>query len=200
MTKLSRTTRRVLALAILFVAIYIPIMAFIVPSIEEYIELEDRTLVYAELLQRFRAAAASQPQMRTELQQTRSDVNLSESFLSGENPALVAAELQQLINAIVQRARGQLGSTQVLPMTMRDEFPRIGIRVRLDVTTAQLLAILHAVEANRPYLFVDQLAVNTRRRRARNPARKNAGETLQVTLDLYGYMRPQAAAPPRAGV
>lgn len=199
MTKLSRTTRRIIALAILFLVIYIPVTAFIIPSIDEYNELEDRTLVYAELLQRFRAAAASQPQMRSELQQARTDVSLSESFLTGDNPALVAAELQQLINAIVGQARGQLGSTQVLPMSVRDDFPRIGIRIRLDVTTAQLLAILHAVESNRPYLFVDQLAVNTRRRRARNPARTNVGETMQVTLDLYGYMRSQAS-PPRAGV
>ena len=66
--------------------------------------------------------------------------------------------------------------------------------VRLRCGNAETLAVLHALESARPYLFVDALGITAQRYIAipGNALPQEGG--LDVSFNLYGYLRPAVAA------
>ena len=61
---------------------------------------------------------------------------------------------------------------------------------------ALLLAVLHALESARPWLFVDALGITAQRYFAVPGAAQPQEGGLDVGFNLYGYLRPAAGARP----
>ena len=73
-------------------------------------------------------------------------------------------------------------------------YRRVTVQVRLRCGNAETLAVLHALESARPYLFVDTVNIAAQRYFAipGNNLPQEGG--LDVAFDLYGYLRPSPAA------
>jgi general secretion pathway protein M len=89
---------------------------------------------------------------------------------------------------VLQANGGVLNSTQILDTTSEEGFRRLAVRVRMSGGSEALYKVFHALETERPFLFVDNVDINARTVRTR----EGQGETveLMVTFDLFGYMRP----------
>ena len=63
-------------------------------------------------------------------------------------------------------------------------------------------AVLHALESGSPRLFVDNLNILAQTFNLRAPGAEDQNAGLNVSFDLYGYLKPaaQAAAPVAGGV
>lgn len=112
-------------------------------------------------------------------------------YLDGDTDALAAASLQEVVNATVEGSGGRLRSIQILPAKDDGKFRRISVRAQMSATIVQLARLLYAFEANKTYLFVDNLDVANRRARRRKDQAIEMDPTLIVRLDLSGYMRPE---------
>ena len=114
------------------------------------------------------------------------------SFLRGPTGPLAAAEAQEAIRGIVERTGGKLITMQ--PPVTRDDgrYRAVSVNVQLTANIIALRAILHGIETNVPYLFVDSLSV-----RSQVPAnfKPNPGAEPEmfVQMDVTGYLIPAAA-------
>ncbi|MEO6226704.1 MAG: type II secretion system protein GspM [Thermomonas sp.] len=120
-------------------------------------------------------------------------------FLAQPTPELATAALiQQLEQVVLEVSPGNRGCaiTNRAPLSGEPppgRFRRVTVQVRLRCGNGETLAVLHALESARPYLFVDVLNISSQRYFAipgNNPPQQGG---LDVSFDLYGYLRPAPA-------
>lgn len=112
---------------------------------------------------------------REQLSRAGSDLEERLAAESGLLPvtgeALAAAELQQLLDALLREQGGRLESVQARPAEALEggsgELHRIAIRVQLVAPLAGILGLMAEIEAHRPYLFLDALSLAPFDRRSR---------------------------------
>ncbi len=186
--RVSRLAALALSAGVAF-AVYIFVAA---PIIAGYAETDAAVAQAAELLDRYRRVAAARPGLQERLDALKLRHSEIGTYLSGRTDALAGAELQELVNATVAKGGGGLRSVQILPVKADGGFRRIGVRVQMTATIAQVLRVLHGLEAGSTLLFVDNLEVSNRRARRRRNQPVEMDPTLLVRLDLFGYLRPEA--------
>ena len=169
----------ILLLLLLFVA-----GAVLLPWWNQMTDLEVGTSRNLDLLHKHQSLLADRPALEARLNDPRSQARMNSDYLKGRTGALAAAELQQQIKGIVGTARGQLVSTQTLPVEESSPTSKITVRVRMRTDTDAMLKVLHSLESGKPLLFVENLTIRRYQRR-----RKQQGNQLDVNFDLSGYMR-----------
>ena len=170
-------------------ALYVFVAA---PIVARYAETDAAVTQAAELLDRYRRIAAARPALQERLDALKSRQSEIGTYLGGQTDALAGAELQELVDATVAKGGGGLRSVQILPVKADGGFRRIGVRVQMTATIAQVLRVLHGLETGSTFLFVDNLEVRNRRARRRRNRPVEMDPTLLVRLDLFGYLRPEA--------
>jgi general secretion pathway protein M len=107
-------------------------------------------------------------------------------FLRSGAAALSAAEAQEAIRGMVEGNAGKLISMQ--PPTSKEEgrYRQITSNVQIQANIFALRKILHAIESNVPYLFVDNLSVRTQVPPGHRP-QPGAEPEMFVTFDVSGY-------------
>ena len=148
---------------------------------------------------RVRALLAQQPQIDQRLVELEARGS-GAGFLSEPTTELATAALiQQLERVVEEVSPGNRGCaiTNRAPLTGEPapgRFRRVTVQVRLRCGNSETVAVLHALESSRPYLFVDVLNITAQRYFAipGNNLPQEGG--LDVSFDLYGYLRPAPAA------
>ena len=184
----SRLAAVALSAGVIF-AVYVFAVA---PILTGYAETDTAVSEAAELLERYRRIAAARPAVQTRLDELKARQSEIGTYLGGATDALAGAELQELVNATVGKGGARLRSVQILPVKSDGGFRRIAVRVQMTATIAQVLGVLHALEAGPTFLFVDNLEISNRRARRRRNRPVEMDPTLLVRLDLSGYLRPEA--------
>ena len=163
-----------------------------IPQMElrnQLIELRDQEL-------RLRMTIEQRPEIAARmaaLQRIEAD---NPGFVPEATVELATAGLVQRLESVVEQAspssdRCQL--TQRSPARVRESerFQRVQVEVRLRCGSQELAAILHALESERPSLFVDNLSILMRRGRG---ITAGAAGALDVSFALYGYLRQSGDA------
>ena len=144
-----------------------------------------------------RMEIAQKPQLEAELARVRAFEAGNPGFLQETNRQLATASLVQRLEAVVQGASPNPAACQITARTptesKQDEpFERATVQVRLRCATAELGAVLHALESGSPQLFVDNLDILSRRSYL---GTGQEGGLLDVSFDLYGYLKTAAEVP-----
>lgn len=119
-------------------------------------------------------------------------------FLAEPTAELAAAALiQQLERVVGEASPGGRGCAVVNRTPLGDDaqggrYRRVTVQVRLRCGNAETLAVLHALESARPYLFVDALGITAQRYFAIPGSAQPQQGGLDVGFNLYGYLRPAA--------
>ncbi|HOV95224.1 MAG TPA: type II secretion system protein GspM [Thermomonas sp.] len=117
-------------------------------------------------------------------------------FLSEPTAELATAGLiQQLEQVVSEASPGSRGCALVNRTPLGDEaqngrYRRVTVQVRLRCGNAETLAVLHALQSARPYLFIDGLAITAQRYFAVPGSGQPQEGGLDVNFNLYGYLRP----------
>lgn len=115
-------------------------------------------------------------------------------FLAGTNPTLVGAKLQGHVQALIEASGGRLISSQILQTKPKDGLRWVTLRARMTASIEAVQSVLHALETEKPYLFVDNVSfranrANRRPNKRRPAARKSipAGH-MNISFDIIGYL------------
>jgi general secretion pathway protein M len=183
----------VIALAILLLA-YLVLLHwwFTAPMLRLGGEIEEMRAQEQQL----RAEAAQRPQLEARLAQVRAFEAGNPGFLPEANKELASAGLVQRLQQVVTAASPNANACQITAQTPTDmpskePFPRVMVQVRLRCGSGELAAVLHALESGSPQLFIDNLDMLTRRSYLQAGA-DNSG-ALDVSFDLYGYLKAASA-------
>lgn len=114
-------------------------------------------------------------------------------FLGEASTELATAGLVQRLESVVKEASPGnrscgIANQSPLPQAAGERFARVAVQVRLRCGTPELAAVLHALESGSPRLFVDNLNILSSNYAYMAPEGGTGG--LDVTFDLYGYLKP----------
>lgn len=109
-------------------------------------------------------------------------------LLSGTNPAVASADLQEILKNLTKTLGVQVNSTKVLPPKESKAYLEVPIEVQMSCTIDQLIMMLYRLEHHNKLLLVTQLDVNAPRRR--RPGRDIS--TLRAHLVVEGLMKKSA--------
>jgi len=196
MNRLPPMVSRIAAVLILLGGIGLLYLALVQPLLDDYLGTREAIADARAALARYRGVAADLPQRQKELARLRQRQATSEGFLQGPNDALVAAQIQNRIKALVEASHGELKSTQVLPAQDEGKYRRLAIRAQMTLDIGAAQRVLYGVETASPFLFLDNVdmrahVIDRRRERGGNPPSDNQ---LDVRIDVFGYMRAAKAS------
>lgn len=196
---MSRADRdRWLALALLLAVLGILYLLLVHPLFTVPLrEADDRIAELQVRDARVRSLLLQAPQVRQRLAELEARGGGS-GFLAEPTAELAAASLiQQLERVVSDASPGNRGCAIVnrapqAPDTQPQagRYRKVTVQARLRCGNAETLAVLHTLESARPYLFVDSLSIAAQRYFAvpGNATPQEGG--LDVSFDLYGYLRP----------
>jgi general secretion pathway protein M len=142
------------------------------------------------------------PEVARRLGEVRASEARRPGFLAESTTELATATLVQRLESVVQQASPGNRSCAITNRSPLAEdnpgkvrFRKVTVQVRLRCGTGELAGVLHALEAGTPRLFVDNLNVLAQRYfYAAGQGGSQAGG-LDVSFDLYGYLRPLPVVP-----
>ncbi len=189
--RMTPLVSRLLALALLVGVLALPYFALVRPLIAAYANNASEIAEQRELMSQYRRLAANQDMLRTRLARLQQNALYRSAYLPGGNEVLVAAQLQERVKAVIEKAEGVQNSTQILQSEPENGFRRVTVRVRMTGNMNVLHQTFHELESSEPLLFVDNVDISVRRIRRRQPASAGAADEIQLNVgfDVYGYMR-----------
>jgi len=191
LNKLSRRSRRILALLILIALLVVATGFTVVPLRAAFVSYDESIADLEFRLKKYREMARQEIPLKEQLDNLTSQQAAAEGLLKGESQAIAGANLQALFKQIVQNAGGRLESTQVLPGAAAGVMESISIRAQFSGNIEMLQRVLHGIEFNNSILFVDRIEVRAKRiRRSRRSSKvATPGEVLSVSMEVSGYRR-----------
>ena len=189
----SQLTHRVAAVGLLlltalllFALVVRPLWARYAANVEDIEALEDNVV-------RFEAIANQQGAVEKELSRLEDALDLGALTIQAGSATLAAANLQERVKSVVQKAGGSLTSTQALEPESFGDFERVSVNVRMTGATPALQKSLYALESALPLLVIEDLLVVSRRA-ARRKRRKAAvqQDRLDVRYRVIGFYDPRA--------
>jgi general secretion pathway protein M len=148
-----------------------------------------------------RTEAAQRPKLEQRLAQVRAFEAGNPGFLPEENKELASAGLVQKLQQVVAAASPNPNACQITTQTPTDmpskePFPRVMVHVTLRCGMRELGAVLHSLEGGSPQLFIENLDLLSRRSYLVAGTNESGG-MIDVTFDLYGYLKSSARSRPR---
>jgi hypothetical protein len=110
--------------------------------------------------------------------------------IGGATDAIATAALQGLLESMAGSAGAHITSAEALPADQQGEYRRVALRVSVDATWTNLVALLQAIERATPRMFVDDLQLH---------AQPTAERTRELPLDIsFTVLAFRAPAAPQA--
>ena len=185
-TRLPPKQQRALAIGLLVAAIVIALSILLLPIVLLHKHYADRIAVLDDRLETYRRVAAQAPEYRKALETMRAK-DTRRFFLKNTAPNLAGAELQELVRAAIESNGGRITTSQNQAPKDDGRFRQIGVNVQFFATTPILQKVLYTLEAQVPYLIVDNMTL--RPLNAFRGFRPAPGQEPDVTvqLDVIGY-------------
>ena len=186
MEALSDKQRRLLALAILALLLFIIFSLTVMPLWainRHYVDTIDGLNHRLEILQRTASAGSS---LQSQHEQLKRSLAGNRQYLKASSEALAAASLQGVVTRIAGSTGMEVLSTQIMPASEEAGLTRVMLKVRMRGTLSNTVRAFHTLETGQPYLFLDNVSI---RSHARRRYKVSAGQKLSVDFDLIGYMR-----------
>jgi hypothetical protein len=178
--------------AILVIAVVLVLSLVFLPLLLLHRHYDETIATLGDRVDRYQRIAAQAPEFRKGLDAMR-EKNGRRFFLKNTAPNLAGAELQEQVRAAIEGNGGRITTSQ--NQSPRDEgrFRQIVVTVQFFASTPSLQKILHAIEAQPPYLLVENMTLRPLNAfRGFKPAPGQEPE-VNVQLDVAGvaYSEPE---------
>ncbi|CAG1011574.1 hypothetical protein BURK2_04304 [Burkholderiales bacterium] len=184
--KLTPQRSRGLAVALLILLLLFVMAVFTLPTVLLYQRYDAALDEFSTRLDRFQRMAAQGPEYSRTLEAVKARQG-RRFFLKATAVNLAGAELQELVRSAVESNGGRLGSIQIGQAREEADRRRIPVSVQLVANVQALQRILHALETQTPYLFVENLSLRTSVFRGFRPT-PGVEPEINVQLDVSGYL------------
>jgi len=184
--KLDPKRQRALALVLLLFAVTLGLALLLGPVLLLHRHYDTAIASLGDLLDRYRRVGAQAPEYRRALEAVRGKDG-RRFFLKNSAPNLAGAELQELVRAAIENNGGRITTSQNQGPRDEGRFRLIVVSVQFFATTPALQKILHAIEAQPPYMLVENMTL--RPLNAFRGFRPTTGQEpeVNVLLDVVGF-------------
>ncbi|MDD5412518.1 MAG: type II secretion system protein GspM [Methylobacter sp.] len=193
MAKLSsKQFQRLLAVGLLVAAILIVSLVVILPVVNKGLELHEakKNLVFS--LQQYERILARKDAVIQSMNAIKEQYQERGLLNRQGTSALASAEVQEFIKKAIVDAGGQLSSTQVLPVSTKNNFSRITVSVRMTGNSEILRAVLYKIETSIPLIIINQIDIRPMRGvRSRTTRQIEQSNNLNINFQAVSFMRKQ---------
>ena len=172
------------ALLVLFALVGVAWSSVAQPLISTILAHRDSIVHSQELLAKYEELNGARAKLDAELRAMRADQKSEGRLLSGSSAQLVGAELQNRIKEMIAGQNASLSSMQTLPVKEESGFQKISIGVTLKADLGALQSLLYTIESQQPYLFIEDLDVQT----SAAFANSEKSDQLEIHFDVFGYL------------
>lgn len=182
---LSRSFQSLAAVSILALALCAMVAMAAAPfvylgHVDDNIAEESREL--ASLAKR----TADEEQLRQENDALMAPGQSANLLLEGETTGIAGANLQRQITDLVVTHGGAASSLQVLPPSTESDLIRISLSLSISVGIDGLQALIYALEAGQPLIFIDDILIRSGQSEFEAPDPHLLGP-LDVTLQVSAF-------------
>lgn len=156
----SGRDRRVLAAALLALVAIIALALIAVPVVLLHRHYDDHIARMTRQLQTQSAFNALGPKVAQALESLKTR-DASRLFLKGNTAALASAEMQDQVKTIVEASGGRFISSTGMAHKDDGQYRTVSATFQINLGNANLRRLLHALETQEPYLFVDNLTIRS---------------------------------------
>ena len=110
---------------------------------------------------------------------------LESQFLTGANPSVASAELQEILKNLTTAQGVKLSSIKVLQPREAGPYLELPVQVQLTATITQLVTLLYQLEHHKKLLFIPDLDINAPRFRQKN----KEDQMLLINLVVSGVIK-----------
>ena len=184
--KLPQERQRVLAVALFALAVLLVLSVLLVPLLLLHRHYDEAIAEFTDRIERYRRVAAQAPEYRKALDAMR-ERDGRRFFLKNTAPNLAGAELQEQVRAAIESNGGRITTSQNQGPKDDGRFRQITVSVQFFASTPALQKILYAIEAQPPYLSVENMTLRPLNAfRGFKPASGQEPE-INVQLDVAGF-------------
>lgn len=191
MLKLSNQDRqRWLAVGLLVLLVTGFGLLLVIPIVNKSMELGDESDALAFRLRQYQKILAQKDAILDSMANVKEQQSGQNYFNSQGTDALVSADMQEVIKKTIEEAGGQLSSTQTTPVSTKNGFSRITVRVRMTGDSEVMRAVLYKLETATPFIVVDQIDIRPMRGQ-RNPITRQLepSNSLNINFQAVSFMR-----------
>lgn len=156
----SGRDRRVLAAALLALVVIIVLALIAVPVVLLHRHYDEHIARMTRQLQTQSAFNALGPKVAQALESLKTR-DASRLFLKGNTAALASAELQDQVKTLVESSGGRFISSTGMAHKDDGQYRTVAATFQINLGNANLRRLLHALETQEPYLFVDNLTIRS---------------------------------------
>ncbi|MDD2725149.1 MAG: type II secretion system protein GspM [Methylovulum sp.] len=185
-------SERWLAVGLLVAVVLLIGAVLIVPLAGKGMELNEEKEGLLFKLQQYQRILAKKDAVIASMDKIKQQHDEQGYFNSQQTDALASAEMQNFIKKTIVDAGGQLSSTQAIPVSVKEGFSRITVRVRMTGNSDVLRAVLYKIETSTPLIIVDQIDIRPMRgRRSVLTHKIEQSNDLNVNFQAVSFMRKQ---------
>ncbi len=190
MQTLNNSQQRWIALGLFFSIILAVLALILIPWINTLNDINEEIDDLIFRVKRYERVIASRKDVQKKVEQGRKEITSLGYFSEHSSPSLAKAELQRKVKEIVQRAEGDLTSTQELPQKKENDLIRIALKLKIEGDMEMLRTLLYEIEQEKPLINIDVLTIVPKRGKRNRKTRLIEESGLStVTLEISSYMR-----------
>lgn len=156
----SSRDRKILSIAILLLVIVAIVAAIAIPVILLHRHYDQNLSRMVRQLQTQSSFNAMRPQV-TQALETLKTRDARKLFMKGATAALASAELQDMVKLVTETNGGRVLSVQGIAHKDDGPYRQVAATFQLNANNPNLRRILHVLETQEPYLFIDNLTVRS---------------------------------------
>ena len=188
----NQKMQRWLALALLILVIVLVGLLVIMPIANKASALSENKNALAFKLQQYQRILAKKDTVVASMESITGQQAEQGYFNAQSTDALASADMQEFIKKAIVESGGQLSSTQATPITIKNGFGRITVRVRMTGNSETLRAVLYKIETSTPLIMIDQLDIRPIRGQHNVVTHQmDASNNLSINFQAVSFMRKQ---------
>jgi Type II secretion system (T2SS), protein M subtype b len=196
---LSPRSKRAVAAALLAIVVLIPLAAIAAGAWFAHRHYDDAIAKMTRQLKSQTAMNATRPQVLQAVEVLR-EKDTKRFFLKTGTAALVSAEFQESIRALIETNGGRVNQSQPLPAKEVDGYRQIGATFQVGASHANMQKILYAIEQKEPFAFVDSMTLRSNWYPGFKPAPGQPEPEHFLQLDVIGFAPLAPETPATAAV
>ncbi|MET0062626.1 MAG: type II secretion system protein GspM [Candidatus Thiodiazotropha endolucinida] len=193
LSSLNPRQSRVFAVSILLFLLVVVLLLALYPVWSTNTVFNERIEDTQFQIQRYQQIAKQEQRYQLEFNKLKRVQQTDSRYLQSNTDSLANAELQRRIKKVVAAGQGEIVSTQTAQISREEILNKVAIRVRMRSALENLKQILHQLETQKPYLFIENISLRSRHiPRRRLPKTKQIEKQIRM-LDLeflvVGYIK-----------
>lgn|SRR5665213_3132721 len=183
MTTVSMPLRRGLALVLLVTVLVVGWRLGVQPIIDLSLERRQDIAALSDQLAHLQAIIVRRPELEHRAALEQRNLGTEGGLWTEASAAEVAAGMQNRLRQVIAGGNGRLRSTALLSQANEHGFRRVTVHFSIEGVLGTVQATLAAIQASRPAMFVDSMAIH-----AAGAGDADTPPALTMELDVSGYM------------